>query len=131
VNLAWNAAVKPMEDAAHYGVVDYWTVPKDGYGDCEDYALGKRQSLIAYGLPAQALSIAVVRTVDGTAHAVLAVATDQGAYVLDNLASAVLPWTTTHYIGVAHQVGGQSEWASLGASVGDDRSIATANIIPQ
>jgi len=71
------------------------------------------------------------RKADVIGNAVLAIATDQGAYVLDNLASAVLPWTTTHYIGVAHQVGGQSEWASLGASVGDDRSIVTANIIPQ
>ena len=30
------ATLKPEEDAAHYGVVDYWTIPKDGYGDCED-----------------------------------------------------------------------------------------------
>jgi len=52
VNTSWNTTVKPLDYAAHYGRVDYWTIPKDGYGDCEDYALTKRKDLLDAGLPA-------------------------------------------------------------------------------
>jgi len=114
VNTAWNAEVKPLEDAAHYGRVDYWTIPRDGYGDCEDYALGKRKSLVDLGLPARALRLTIARTPDGTAHTVLIAATDRGDYVLDNLRSAILPWTATNYTWIARQVPGQIQWASVG-----------------
>lgn len=130
VNTAWNTAVKPMDDDAHYGVVDYWTIPKDGYGDCEDYALGKRKSLIDFGLPEQALHMAVVRTPDGTAHAVLDVATTRGDYVLDNLNSAVLPWNETGYAWVARQRPSETHWAFIGPAQSDNASIATADIMP-
>lgn len=131
VNTAWNTAVKPMDDAAHYGVVDYWTIPADGYGDCEDYALAKRKSLIDLGLPEEALRIAVVRTEDGTAHAVLDVATDHGDYVLDNLDAVILPWTDTHYTWIARQMPGRTRWAFVGPAHMDDQTIATADITPQ
>ena len=36
VNLAYNTAIQPMEDSVHYGRFDDWTIPADGYGDCED-----------------------------------------------------------------------------------------------
>src|SRR5580698_3551224 len=55
VNLAINTAIKPMEDEIHYGRSDYWTIPKDGYGDCEDYALAKRKALAEAGLSRRAL----------------------------------------------------------------------------
>ena len=51
-----------MDDQRHYGRAEYWNIPTDGYGDCEDYALTKRRDLIAAGFPAQALRIAVVLT---------------------------------------------------------------------
>ena len=97
VNTAWNTTIKPEEDAALYGRVDYWTIPKDGYGDCEDYALGKRKSLIDLGLPAPTLRLTIARTHDGTAHTVLVAATDRGDCVLDNLNAAILPWAAVHY----------------------------------
>jgi predicted transglutaminase-like cysteine proteinase len=131
VNMAWNTAVKPMDDAAHYGRVDYWTIPTDGYGNCHDYALAKRKSLIDLGLPEQALRIAVVRTEDGTAHAVLDIVTDHGDYVLDNLDSVILPWTATPYIWIARQVSGENQWAYIGPSQVGDQIIATADITPQ
>ncbi|MDE1939169.1 MAG: transglutaminase-like cysteine peptidase [Alphaproteobacteria bacterium] len=130
VNTAWNTAVKPEEDAAHYGRVDYWTIPTDGYGDCEDYALAKRKSLADLGLPLGALRIALARTEDGTAHAVLDVVTDRGDYVLDNLASVVLPWTATHYAWIARQVPGKTQWAFIGSVRSDDQMTATAEIEP-
>lgn len=131
VNLAWNAAIKPMDDAAHYGRVDYWTIPRDGYGDCEDYVLAKRKSLIDLGLPEQALRIAVARTKNGTAHTVLDVSTDHGDYILDNLDSAILPWTVVPYDWIARQVTSEGQWAFIGPARAGDQTVATADIMPQ
>lgn len=117
VNQAWNTAVKPMDDAAHYGRADFWTIPKDGYGDCEDYALGKRRSLIENGVSPAALAISLVRLPSGTPHAVLAVKTDHGAYVLDSLVNEVLPWKATPYEWVAVQITGE-HWAAVNTTAG-------------
>jgi hypothetical protein len=40
---------KPMTDLDHWGVVERWNYPDDGYGDCEDYVLLKRRLLIQLG----------------------------------------------------------------------------------
>ena len=130
VNTAWNTAIKPEEDAAHYGRVDYWTIPKDGYGDCEDYALGKRKSLVDLGIPVQALRLTIARTGDGTAHTVLVAATDRGDYVLDNLNSAILPWTAVNYTWIARQIPGQTQWAFIGPTRNLEREFASAGIRP-
>ncbi len=37
INNRVNAAVSPQEDMPHWGVIDRWDFPDDGYGDCEDY----------------------------------------------------------------------------------------------
>lgn len=112
-NSAFNAAIQPEEDSVHYGRVDYWTIPTDGYGDCEDYALAKRHALIAAKLSPRALRIAIARTAQGEAHAVLTVATDHGDYVLDNMTDAVLPWGETKLSWIARQTPGQAQWVSL------------------
>lgn len=122
VNAAYNAAIRPEEDSVHYGRVDYWTIPTDGYGDCEDYALAKRKALIAANLSSRALRIAVARSQQGEAHAVLTVATDHGDYVLDNLTNAVLPWNEARLSWIARQTPRQSRWASLDAN-------ATSNVV--
>src|SRR5262249_27492150 len=49
VNLFVNTHVKPMTDMEHWGVVERWNYPDDGYGDCEDYVLQKRRLLMAAG----------------------------------------------------------------------------------
>lgn len=113
VNTAYNTAIQPEEDAVHYGRVDYWTIPTDGYGDCEDYALAKRKALIADNFSPRALRIAIARSKTGEPHAVLTVATDHGDYVLDNLTDVVLPWGESKLAWIAQQVPGRSAWASL------------------
>lgn len=128
VNTAWNAAIKPLEDAAHYGRVDYWTIPTDGSGDCEDYALAKRKSLIDRGFPSQSLRIAMAQLPDGEAHAVLTVATDRGDYVLDNLHSAVLPWKAIGYGWIARQTASEKKWVSVGAEGNGGPQIIVARI---
>src|SRR5262249_4882615 len=60
INLWVNAHSKPMADMDHWGVVERWNSPDDGYGDCEDYVLLKRRLLIQLGWPREALLVTVV-----------------------------------------------------------------------
>lgn len=64
-------------------------------GDCDDYALTKRQRLLAAGWPSSALRVATVRTEEGVGHAVLVVSTTEGDFVLDNRTNVVKPWYAT------------------------------------
>jgi predicted transglutaminase-like cysteine proteinase len=113
---AWvNQSIKPVTDLEHWGVVERWNYPDDGYGDCEDYVLLKRRMLMQAGWPREALLITVVRDKKGDGHAVLTVKTDRGEFILDNQEPQVLPWTQTGYRFVKRQ--SQTDpnlWVSLG-----------------
>jgi predicted transglutaminase-like cysteine proteinase len=115
INVAVNTSIKPMTDMDHWGVVERWNYPDDGYGDCEDYALQKRKLLIAAGWPREALLMTVVRDANGNGHAILTVKTDRGEYILDNQTNDVLLWADTGYRFVKRQ--SQTDpnvWISLG-----------------
>jgi len=114
INLWVNTHVKPMTDMDHWGVVERWNYPDDGYGDCEDYVLLKRRLLIQLGWPRESLLVTVVLANEDEGHAVLTVTTDKGDYVLDNEREDILPWSETGY----HFVKRQSQfdpnvWVSL------------------
>ena len=114
VNLWVNGHIKPMTDMEHWGVVERWNYPDDGYGDCEDYVLLKRKMLTQAGWPREALLITVVRDKNGDGHAVLTVKTDKGEYVLDNQIDEIRLWSDTGYRFVKRQ--SQSDpnvWVSL------------------
>lgn len=116
VNSWVNEAIKPVTDLEHWGVVERWNYPDDGYGDCEDYVLLKRRMLMDAGWPREALLITVVRDKKGDGHAVLTVKTDHGEYILDNQETQILPWNKTGYRFVKRQ--SQTDpniWVSLGA----------------
>ncbi len=125
INKWVNENVKPMTDLEHWGVVEKWSYPDDGYGDCEDYVLLKRRMLMEAGWPRSALLITVVRETNGNGHAVLTVKTDKGEFILDNQQERILLWSETPY----HYVKRQSQsdpnrWVALG----DPRpTIATAS----
>jgi len=115
INKWVNDSIKPMTDMEHWGVVERWSYPDDGYGDCEDYVLLKRKLLMQAGWPRQALLITVVRDLKGEGHAVLTVKTDKGEYVLDNQNENVVAWTETGYRFVKRQSQGDPNvWVSLG-----------------
>ena len=124
INQTVNADIKPMTDLEHYGVVEKWAYPDDGYGDCEDYVLLKRRMLMEAGWPREALLITVVRETSGDGHAVLTVKTDRGDLVLDNQNEAIVLWSESGYRFVKRQ--SQSD-PNVWVSLGDPRpSAATA-----
>jgi predicted transglutaminase-like cysteine proteinase len=124
INKWVNESVWPITDMDHWGVIDRWNYPDDGYGDCEDYVLLKRKMLLQAAWPRQALLITVVRDRNGDGHAVLTVKTDKGEFILDNQSPDILLWSETGY----HFVKRQSQtdpntWIALG----DPRpAVATA-----
>jgi predicted transglutaminase-like cysteine proteinase len=115
VNLWVNSHVKPMTDLEHYGVVEKWAYPDDGYGDCEDYVLLKRRMLLQAGWPREALLITVVRDKHGDGHAILTVKTDRGEFILDNQVDEILLWSDTGYRFVKRQSQADPNvWVALG-----------------
>ena len=98
VNGRLNREIRQTLDLRQYGTPDHWAIPASRYGtsprgDCEDYVLAKRSRLIAEGIPASLLSIALAQTRYGEDHAVLLISTAEGDYVLDNLTDRIEHWT--------------------------------------
>ena len=108
VNTNVNTAIEPVTDQELYGVPEWWAIPKlqadgGGKGDCEDYALLKRQILIKRGWPVSSMLMTVVRDEKGEGHAVLTARTAQGDFILDNKATDVKLWSKTSYKFVMRQ----------------------------
>ena len=117
INKQVNNAVRPQEDIHHWGVIDRWDYPNDGYGDCEDYQILKRRLLVEAGLPRRALRMVVVLDELGQGHAVMAVRTNQGDFILDNKRDAVLAWHQTGYVYIKSEGNQNLAWVALGNQV--------------
>ncbi len=102
VNRSVNRLIEPATDQEIYGVAEYWAIPMNR-GDCEDYALLKRQVLMMRGWPASALLMTVVRDEKGEGHAILTARTAKGDFILDNKVDDLKPWHTTGYTYVMRQ----------------------------
>lgn len=90
VNRSVNRLITYRRDQDLYGVMDFWAKPSStlnkGMGDCEDYAILKMAVLAKAGVPADSLSVVILRDeTRNVYHAVTAVQTASGAYILDNL----------------------------------------------
>ncbi|WP_168990570.1 transglutaminase-like cysteine peptidase [Aureimonas flava] len=90
VNRSVNRSIRPVSD----GLSDVWQA-NVAAGDCEEFALTKRERLLKMGLPASALRMAVATTASGEGHAVLVVSTPSGDFVLDNRLDRILLWHQT------------------------------------
>lgn len=88
VNRLINKTIVSVSDA---NGSDEWQV-NVAQGDCEDFALTKRDRLIAAGFSSRALRLAVAQTSSGEGHAVLVVRTTSGDLVLDNRTDKILNW---------------------------------------
>ncbi|TCD11317.1 transglutaminase-like cysteine peptidase [Oricola cellulosilytica] len=96
VNRYVNDAIRYESDHSIRGVEDYWASPAEtmtlGRGDCEDFAILKYAMLRELGVPGRSLSLVILRdTARNLYHAVLAVSTNKGNFILDNVRDAVLP----------------------------------------
>ena len=98
VNRSVNRQISQVSDRSQYRKTDYWTLPLSARGDCEDFALLKKQRLIAEGIAPERLLIATVLDRNRRGHAVLILRADSGDYVLDNLTDNIKSWRTTQYI---------------------------------
>ncbi len=125
INREVNNAIEPVSDMEHYGVEEYWAIPTDGKGDCEDYVLMKRQKLIQAGFPRESALITVVRDKKNEGHAVLIVKTDRGDFVLDNQAEPILPWHETGYRYIKRQSQtNTSQWVMIGPATSQPLAVA-------
>ena len=118
VNSNINARIQPMTDEQAFGRSNYWTLPlSDGgrpYGNCKHYAMEKRKALVDAGVPAEDLSLAIVKTSGGELHEVLLVNTDRGELVLDNLESAIRGWSEAGYRWLVRQEPGRPlRWVGI------------------
>jgi len=87
-----------MNDYELFGFEEYWALPSEGLGDCEDIALFKRERLVELGLPRGALTIAIVRHRENMApHAVLLAETTAGTYLLNMFTDDVVLWHEAPY----------------------------------
>ena len=117
VNRRLNRAIRRGSDQELFGQADVWVAPAGSRasGDCEDYVLAKRRTLIDAGVDPSRLSIALVLTRRGEGHAVLLVATEEGEYVLDNLSPWVLRWDQAPYEWRERQAPGRPlTWVAAG-----------------
>ena len=125
VNSTVNKTIRPITDQLHFGRSEYWTYPQGEKGDCEDFLLLKRRTLMEKGFPRQALLITVVALPNGDGHAVLTVRTDKGDFVLDNLRNDIRPWAETGYRFVKRQSQPDPNvWIALGNE--SQKAVASA-----
>ena len=94
VNGTVNRSIRPINDDAADNAGDVWNVDVSA-GDCEDFALTKRENLMKLGWSPRTLRIAMARTGSGVGHAVLVVKTDRGDLVLDNRTNRIKGWRFT------------------------------------
>lgn len=124
VNNTSNLMIEPITDQDQWGQEEVWSLPINK-GDCEDYVLLKRSLLQKQGVPAANLLITVVRQTNGEGHAVLAVRTDRGDFILDNLEGKILSWEKTEYRFLKRQ----SDFnATKWVSINDDRQTIVSSL---
>lgn len=124
VNDRFNDQIRGVTDRDLYGVSEHWTLSHTA-GDCEDYAIAKKQALMQAGWAADQLLYAVVEDRGNTYHAVLIVRTQWGDYVLDNKTSDIAPWEDTFYRFIIRQSAANPHaWVRIAGSAG---AVASAS----
>ena len=86
INSDVNTSVSYKTDVEQYNKPELWK-EAGAFGDCEDYALLKREQLIQQGFDAEKIHLAtcwINYIADDTGHCVLIVETDKGQFILDN-----------------------------------------------
>lgn len=89
-----NDNIAYKEDLETYQQLDYWAttdeIVRKGAGDCEDFAILKYALLVEAGVPEKSMSLVILKDLRRNLfHAVLAVSTNKGHFILDNVADRV------------------------------------------
>ncbi len=127
VNETVNAMITPRRERGQ----DTWEL-SSREGDCEEYALMKREVLASLGWARSALRIAAARTKDGEEHAVLIIRTVFEDLVLDNLTDEVKGLgATTHTYIAAESFEKPGRWVSVSVERrgADRRPARVANAV--
>ena len=98
INTRVNRRIRAVSDQSQYGTKEYWTLPTQGSGDCEDFALQKKFELVQNGLDPTKLLIATVLDTNRNGHAVLVYRSSEGDLVLDNVTNRIKTWKETRYL---------------------------------
>ena len=127
VNTKVNRQTRAISDQTQYGREEHWTLPSARGGDCEDFVLLKKKTLIEHGVASQNLLIATVLDRRMASHAVLILRTPRGDVVLDNLNKDIRPWKSTGYTFLKLQnPTAQNRWdAVVAGGIIKDRATAT------
>jgi predicted transglutaminase-like cysteine proteinase len=122
VHAVVNATVTYKHDIDQYGMLEWWALPKSGYGDCEDYAWEIRRQLIGMGWPSSALLITIVSVqVDGVSkgHVVVTARTTAGDLIIDSdgpLGRIKLWHETAYHFNSRQTIDDPEEWDLLFSS---------------
>lgn len=135
VNSHYDEIITPKTDLEALGLIEHWDIPSGRHpvGDCEDFALAKKASLISQGWPRSALLLAVANIpgadIAARRHAVLIVVTDQGNFVLDNRRLKILTWEEAGYDWVSIQSPSDAyRWVAI--STDANSKLVTASGVP-
>ena len=103
INTEVNDQIAQVSDTQHYGKTEYWALPMDGEGDCEDISILKRLRMIKAGFPIQSILLTHVIAPKAGSHIILTIKTDKGEYIADNLVDELVLWNQVPYKFVKRQ----------------------------
>ncbi|HLH96360.1 MAG TPA: transglutaminase-like cysteine peptidase [Xanthobacteraceae bacterium] len=132
INGIVNREIEPLGDEDHYkiyeqDILNWWTYPDDGKGNCNDYVIMKRKLLVEAGWPKSALLMTVVVDQHGDGHLILMVRTDHGDLILDNMREQIVPWDRTGYRFVKRQSQfNYNDWVAIDLQA-EPKLVATAD----
>jgi predicted transglutaminase-like cysteine proteinase len=122
VNRQVNEAMRSPVDPESFRQAAHWVLAvsetNDHVGNCKDAAVEKRHQLIAAGIPSAALAIAVVRTLNDQAHAVLVFHAQTGDYVLDSAGPWISSWRDLDYRWISMETpDSPTRWSAVQTSI--------------
>lgn len=112
INREVNQRIIYRSDKEIFGESEFWAVAKE-YGDCEDFALVKLETLLDHGWDRVNLRLTTCWTETREYHAVLTVETNHGTYVLDNRFDKVVPWAILRYKWHKREIPGSGMWEKI------------------
>lgn len=119
INGLVNHEIEGIGDNDHYGIyklgiINWWTYPDDGAGNCNDYVLLKKKLLVEAGWSPSALLLTVVLDTHNEGHLVLMARTNDGDLILDNLTDTIKTWDGTGYTFIKRQsADNPNDWVRL------------------